>query len=56
MEIVKEIYDVIAKKNISLNDARNIAEIFLQSVNENNEIAVKKYMETGSFEGSPPKN
>lgn len=54
LEIVKELYDVIRKKNVSPNDAKAIAEVFLKSINDNNENGIKEYMKTGLFTGSPP--
>lgn len=56
LQIVKELYEVIKKKGISPNDARLAAEIFLKSINEDNEKGIKEYLRTGVFAGSPPEN
>ena len=54
LEVVKELYYVIQKKNVSPNDEKTIAEVFPRSVNDNNENGFKEYMKTGLFTGSPP--
>ena len=56
LEIVKELYGVIKKKGISPNDAKSVAEIFLKSINNDNENGIREYLRTGVFSGSPPEN
>lgn len=47
--ITDELLEVLSSKKVSLADAKTIADVFTREVEKNNEISVKKYMETGVF-------
>lgn len=56
LEVVKELIDILNKKKVSPIEAETIANVFERTVKESNEMGKKHYIETGIFEGSPPKN
>lgn len=47
--------EVSNTKNISPDEAKSVVSMLERAVNESNEKAVKKYMETSVFHGSSPK-
>lgn len=48
--ITDELLEVLSGKQVSLADAKTIADVFTREVEKNNEISVKRYMETGVFQ------
>lgn len=54
LKITSELMEVLNAKNISPDEAKSVASMLVRAVNESNEKAVKKYMETSVFHGSSP--
>lgn len=48
--ITDELLEVLSSKKVSLEEAKVIADVFTREVEENNEISMKRYMETGVFQ------
>ena len=48
--ITDELLEVLSSKKVSLEEAKVIADVFTREVEENNEISMKRYMETGDFQ------
>lgn len=48
--ITDELLEVLSSKKVSLEEAKVIADVFTRKVEKNNEIIVKRYMETGVFQ------
>ena len=54
LKITSELLEVLNAKNISPNEAKSVVSMLERAVNESNDKAVKKYMETSVFHGSSP--
>lgn len=55
LKITSELMEVLNAKNISPDEAKSVVSMLERAVNESNEKAVEKYMETSVFHGSSPK-
>lgn len=51
LRVVEEAKKVISSHKVTPIDSESIAQLLLDNVKETNSSAVKKYMETGEFDG-----